>query len=75
LTVTPTTVARPDIAVGDDAALRHTGHTGAGGWTRVPQSSQPWMRNRPSAPDVQNQPFQGSSFGSGRTVTIGSPLD
>ena len=54
LTVKPTTVARPDTTVGCHARLRHFGQIGTGGCTSVPQSVQPWMRRRPSAPDVQN---------------------
>ena len=47
-TVTPMTVARPDIGRGDHDELRHAGHTGAGGWTSVSHSSQPWIRRTPS---------------------------
>ena len=54
LTVNPTTVPRPDTAVGDHDRLRHTGQIGTGGCTSVLQSLQPWIRSWPSAPDVQN---------------------
>jgi hypothetical protein len=67
-TVKPMIVARPDTAFGCHARLRHFGQIGTGGWTKVPQSVQPWIRNWPSAPDVQNHSFAGVSSGSGRTV-------
>jgi hypothetical protein len=67
LTVNPTTVARPDTTVGAHERLRHTGHTGTGGWTSALQSWHPWTRRRPSAPEVQNHSVTGVSWGSGRT--------
>ena len=72
LTVKPTTVAAPDTSAGVHDRLRHTGQIGTGGWTSAWQSSQPWMRRRPSAPDVQNHSLAGVSWGSGRTGTPGS---
>ena len=47
--------------------LRHRGQMGTGGWTRALQSSQPWIRRRPSAPEVQNHSLTGVSWGSRRT--------
>ena len=69
LIVKPTTVPRPDSAVGSHARLRHAGQIGTGGCTSFPQSVQPWIRRRPSAPEVQNHSVAGVSCGSGRTIS------
>src|SRR5437868_14065066 len=73
-TVNATTVPRPETSVGFQDRLRHSGQIGVGGWTSEPQSSQPWMRRQPSAPDVQNHWFAGVSWGSGLTAPP-SPTD
>ena len=64
--------ARPLIGAGRVPVAATRGQTGAGGCTRASHSSQPWIRRVPSAPDVQNHPFHGSSLGSGRVGTISS---
>src|SRR5580704_8840161 len=64
-TVKPTTVPRPDTAVGLVSRLRQYGQIGTGGCTSSPHSPQPWTRRTPSAPDVQNHSFAGVSSGSG----------
>jgi len=74
LTVSPITVASPDITRGDDAELRQDGQIGDGGCTNVSHSSHPWMRSRPSWPYVQNHSLHGSKRGRGREV-IGAPSD
>src|SRR5687767_12748929 len=59
LIVKATTVARPEISIGAHARLRQRGQIGVGGCTSALQSVQPWMRNRPSAPDVQIHSLKG----------------
>ncbi len=65
LTVKPTIVPRPDTAVGFQDRLRHEGQRGTGGCTSSPHSAHPWIRNVPSAPEVQNHSLAGVSSGSG----------
>ena len=62
------TVARPDSGCGATSALRHTGHTGPGGWIQYPHSPHRNIRNTPSAPDAQKKATSGVSSGSGRVM-------
>jgi hypothetical protein len=72
-TVNPTTVPRPDVAVGVHDLLRQYGQIGTGGCTSCPQLSQPWMRRTSSDPDFQNHSFADVSSGSGRITFLSCP--
>src|ERR1700704_3195828 len=67
LSVNAITVPRPETSTGFQERLRHEGQIGTGGWTSASQSVQPWIRSRPSAPEVQNHWLAGVSWGRGRT--------